>query len=80
MTKIRFTVEGSDVWHEILLNYSLTKEIARDEHDLSNIIKQEQDMCCKNKAKKVEVIDDNGNLLAYSSDILDWGKLEYKND
>lgn len=79
MTKIQFTLGDSDIWHEIQLNYSLTGEKLRDEHDLSYIIKREQDRCKDNRAKKVKVVDDSGNILAQSLDILEWNHLEYKN-
>lgn len=78
MTKIKFTLGDSDVWHEIELDYLLTNQVFRDEQDLSYIIKREQDRCSFKKAKRVEIYDANGILLAESSDILEWGKLEYK--
>lgn len=77
MAKIRFTLGDSTVWHEIQIDYALSHQIFRDEHDLSYIIKREQDRCQTGKAKKVEVLDDKGNLLATSPNILDWNKLEY---
>ena len=77
MTEIRFTLGDSDVWHIIRLKYELTKEVFRDEHDLSYIVKREQDRAKCFRAKKVEVLDEYGNLLARSSNILDWNKLEY---
>lgn len=79
MTTIRFTLGDSEVWHEIRLNYTLTGSSFRDEHDLSYIIKREQDRCKNCYAKKVQVIDERGKLLAESSDILEWGYLNYKN-
>ncbi len=80
MSKIRFTLGESNQWHEIQIDYELTKETFRDEQDLSIIIKREQDRCKNWSAKKVEVLSDNGELLAKSSDILEWGKLEYKDE
>lgn len=81
MTTIRFTIEDSDVWHEITLDYQMTNTLFRDEHDLSYIIKREKDRCNEDwknwRAKRVEVYDDNGKLIAKSSDILEWNKLEY---
>ncbi len=77
MTEIRFTLGDSDVWHIIRLDYELTKELFRDEHDLSYLIKREQDKCNNFKAKKVNVFDNNGRLLASSPNILEFGKLEY---
>lgn len=83
MATIRFTIEDSDVWHEITIDYQMTKTLFRDEHDLSYIIKREQDRCNEDwknrRAKRVEVYDDNGKLIAKSSDILEWNKLEYIN-
>ena len=83
MAKIRFTLGGSDVWHEIQIDYELSRQVLRDEHELAYLIKREQDRCGTSKAKSVEVYDDDGILLAKSPDILDWYKLEYydkKND
>lgn len=78
MARIRFTLGDSNIWHEFQLeNYELSNSIFRDEQDLSYIIKREQDKCKDYCAKKVEVIDDSGTILAKSSDILEWGKLEY---
>ena len=37
MTKIQFTLGDSDLWHEIQMNYELTGDKFRDEHDLSYI-------------------------------------------
>ena len=79
MTKIRFTLGESDLWHEIQMNYNLTGETFRDEHDLSYIIKREQDRCKDYCAKRVEVINENGEVLAESSNILEWDNLKYKN-
>ena len=61
-------------------NYLLSRETFIDEHDLSYIIKREQDRCCSYRARKVEVLDDNGKILAKSPDILKWSKLEYNNN
>ena len=80
MAKIKFTLGDSDSWHEIELDYQLTHQRFRDEHDLSFIIKREQDRCCFQRAKKVQVYDDNGILMAESSNILEWDKLEYNNN
>lgn len=80
MTEIRFTLGDSDVWHIIQLDYKLSKQELKDEHILSAIIKNEQDKCKELKAKKVKVFDDNGKLLASSSNILEHYKLEYNND
>ena len=77
MARIRFTIGDSPIWHEIQMDFKLTEEVFRDEHDLSYIIKKEQERLQWYKAKKVEVLDDQGNLKAKSSDILEWGKLEY---
>ena len=79
MKRIRFTIGESQVWHEIQLNnYELSKEQFKDEHDLAHIIKKEQDKCTNGFAKKVEVIDENGNLLAKTPNILEFFNLEYK--
>lgn len=78
MARIRFTLGDSSVWHEVQLDYNLSGELFRDEHELSYIIKKEQDKCHLYRAKKVEVLDDEGNLIAESPDILEWNKLEYK--
>lgn len=80
MTKIQFTLGNSDLWHEIQLNYNLTGEKYRDEHDLSYIIKREQDRCKDYSAKRVKVLNENGDVLAESSDISEWNHLEYKNN
>lgn len=81
MARIRFTIGDSDVWHEFQTeNYTLSGDSFRDEHDLSYIIKREQDRCCSFRARKVEVLDDNGKKLADSPDILEWSKLEYNNN
>lgn len=77
MTKIRFTLGDSAIWHEFEMDYHLTGEVFRDEQDLSYIIKKEQDRCSSFRARKVEIHDNKGVLLARSSDILDWNKLEY---
>lgn len=42
-----------------------------------NIIKRDQERILSSKAKKVEVYDDFGALLAKTPDILEWDKLEY---
>lgn len=77
MARIKFTIGESDVWHEIQIDYELSRQQFRDEHDLSYIIKNEQERCQSGKAKKVEIYDESGNLIAKSPDILDWNKLEY---
>lgn len=78
MARIRFTLGDSEIWHEFQIeNYELSNSVFRDEHDLSYIIKREQDKCKDYRARKVEVMDDNGDVIATSSDILEWGKLEY---
>jgi len=80
MARIRFTLGESSIWHEVQLDYyELTNQAFRDEHDLSYIIKKEQELCKSSNAKKVEVLDDEGNILAQSSNILESGKLEYVN-
>lgn len=79
MKRIRFTIGESQVWHEIQLNnYELSKEQFKDEHEISRIIKEEQDNCKDGKAKKVEVIDESGQIIAKSPDILELFRLEYK--
>ena len=78
MSKIRFTIGDSPIWHEIQMDFQLSESIFRDEHDLSYIIKKEQERLQRYSAKKVMVLDDFGNLKAQSDDILEWGKLEYK--
>ena len=60
------------------MDFQLSESIFRDEHDLSYIIKREQDRLQRYSAKKVMVLDDFGNIKAQSDDILEWGKLEYK--
>lgn len=77
MARIRFTIEESDVWHEMQIDYELSNQVFRDEHDLSYIIKKEQERCKSGQARKVEVYDDRGKLIAKSSNILDWNTLEY---
>ncbi len=77
MTTIRFTLGDSDVWHEISLNYELTHQTFRDEQDLSYIIKREQEKCKDWCAKKVEVIDEHGNIIAETNNILEWDNLKY---
>lgn len=77
--RIRFTIGDSPIWHEIQIDkYVLSKQQFRDEHDLAHIIKNEQDKCMNGFAKKVEVIDENGNLLAKTPNILELFNLEYK--
>lgn len=79
MMRIRFTIGDSPIWHEIQIDkYVLSKQQFRDEHDLAHIIKNEQDKCTNGFAKKVEVIDENGNLLAKTPNILELFNLEYK--
>jgi hypothetical protein len=79
MMRIRFTIGDSPIWHEIQIDkYVLSKQQFRDEHDLAHIIKNEQDKCTNGFAKKVEVIDENGNLLAKTPNILEFFNLEYK--
>ena len=77
--RIRFTIGDSPIWHEIQIDkYVLSKQQFRDEHDLAHIIKNEQDKCTNGFAKKVEVIDENGNLLPETPNILELFNLEYK--
>lgn len=77
--RIRFTIGDSPIWHEIQIDkYVLSKQQFRDEHDLAYIIKNEQDKCTNGFARKVEVIDENGNLLAKTPNILELFNLEYK--
>lgn len=81
MAEIRFTLGDLDEWHVIHLDYELTKEKFKDIHDLSYIIKREQKK--RNiglKAKKVKVFNDQGILLASSSNILEDFKLDYYNE
>lgn len=80
MAEIRFTLGNLDVWHIIRLDYELSKQTLKDEHVLSNIIKNEQDKCKELKAKKVKVFNDKGILLASSSNILDNFNLVYHNE
>lgn len=77
MAVIRYTLGDSDAWHEITIKYALSLEKFRDEHDLSYIIKHDQERILSSKAKKVEVYDDFGALLAKTPDILEWDKIEY---
>lgn len=47
---------------------------------MAYIIKKEQNKCKKGKARKVEVLNENGDTIAKSSDILEIGKLKYLNN
>ncbi len=71
MATIKFTLGDSEIWHVIELDYELSYNWVKDVDILAYIIKQEQDKCKNWRAKKVQVLDDNGNVLAKSSNILE---------
>ena len=77
--EIRFTIGDSDIWHSFYLNYDLCKVPIQDEIKLSCIIKQEQDKCRYGIAKKVEVRDEKGNLIARTEDIMKECTMTYNN-
>ena len=57
--------------------YQLSGKLVQDVQHLSYIITQEQKRLQCGKAKKIEVLDDFGNLQVRSSDIVDYNKWEY---
>ena len=80
MTKIRFTLGDSPVWHVIEVDYKLSMNQIKDEEMIAYFIKQEQDNCKYSMAKKVEIMDDNENVIAQSPAIVEPFKFEYKNE
>ncbi len=76
MATIKFTLGDSEIWHVIELDYELSYNWVKDVDILAYIIKQEQDKCKNWRAKKVQVLDDNGNVLAKSSNILE-ARIDY---
>ncbi|MBQ5971205.1 MAG: hypothetical protein IJL45_02205 [Prevotella sp.] len=70
MKKIQFTLGDSNVWHTFYANLELNNEVQTGQL-VSYLIQQELNKIreCTAEAKKVQIYDENNELLATSNDI-----------